>query len=451
MYLPARRGFTLIELLVVIAIIAILAAILFPVFAKAREKARQSSCLNNQRQIAVAILMWSQDHDEALPDETSVWPEINVDRNILMCPTKGKKVANAYVYNAGLSSLTLGEITNPDSRIMTADGQHAAAAASGYVKQTYDNCAYTVDDLDARHSGKVVTTFADGHVATITIPDAGNPATISLPIASGMVAWYKADELGLTDGASVTAWQDMSGKGNDLGNTWNTGAVIGSPTFDADGANGKPCVNFASPTSYGWYTPLDQLQALTVNNFKPKQVSSITIATAAYVPANGQSSTILNFHAPRFPGYTHGSNPMDDANDYLSGVSMGAYAWSGDSYIATAVGGAFCCVGGPALKFTAGDWNAMSFTMTSEQTMNGMGNGTFYTLGDPADQRTDSSSMPWQNRISTERLRIGFRQCCTNGLLGYHVNMAELLVYGSALTPLEQSLVDAYLRAKYEI
>jgi prepilin-type N-terminal cleavage/methylation domain-containing protein len=51
-----RRGFTLIELLVVIAIIAILAAILFPVFAKAREKARQSSCLSNTKQIALAAL-----------------------------------------------------------------------------------------------------------------------------------------------------------------------------------------------------------------------------------------------------------------------------------------------------------------------------------------------------------------------------------------------------------
>ena len=62
-----RRGFTLIELLVVIAIIAILAAILFPVFAQAREKARQTSCTSNMKQIELAILMYTTDYDEQLP------------------------------------------------------------------------------------------------------------------------------------------------------------------------------------------------------------------------------------------------------------------------------------------------------------------------------------------------------------------------------------------------
>jgi prepilin-type N-terminal cleavage/methylation domain-containing protein/prepilin-type processing-associated H-X9-DG protein len=61
-----RSGFTLIELLVVIAIIAILAAILFPVFAQAREKARGASCLSNLKQIALALKMYSQDYDERL-------------------------------------------------------------------------------------------------------------------------------------------------------------------------------------------------------------------------------------------------------------------------------------------------------------------------------------------------------------------------------------------------
>src|SRR5436309_2182636 len=62
-----RKGFTLIELLVVIAIIAILAAILFPVFAQAREKARQATCASNLKQIGTAFMMYIQDYDEMFP------------------------------------------------------------------------------------------------------------------------------------------------------------------------------------------------------------------------------------------------------------------------------------------------------------------------------------------------------------------------------------------------
>jgi prepilin-type N-terminal cleavage/methylation domain-containing protein/prepilin-type processing-associated H-X9-DG protein len=71
-----RSGFTLIELLVVIAIIAILAAILFPVFAQAREKARQSGCLSNLKQIGTGLMMYTQDYDEAYPCNWygGLWP-----------------------------------------------------------------------------------------------------------------------------------------------------------------------------------------------------------------------------------------------------------------------------------------------------------------------------------------------------------------------------------------
>ncbi len=62
-----RKAFTLIELLAVIAVIAILAAILFPVFSQAREKARQSSCLSNMRNIGLALTQYVQDYDETFP------------------------------------------------------------------------------------------------------------------------------------------------------------------------------------------------------------------------------------------------------------------------------------------------------------------------------------------------------------------------------------------------
>src|SRR5688500_9138179 len=71
--MPRRTGFTLIELLVVIAVIVLLAAILFPVFAQARAKARQATCLSNIKQIGTAALLYAQDYDE-----TFLWdPLIN--------------------------------------------------------------------------------------------------------------------------------------------------------------------------------------------------------------------------------------------------------------------------------------------------------------------------------------------------------------------------------------
>ena len=77
MRLKAQKGFTLIELLVVIAIIAILAAILFPVFAQAREKARGISCVSNMKQIGLGLSMYTQDNDETLPAAFAAVQAIN--------------------------------------------------------------------------------------------------------------------------------------------------------------------------------------------------------------------------------------------------------------------------------------------------------------------------------------------------------------------------------------
>lgn len=90
------RGFTLIELLVVIAVIAILASILFPVFARAREKARQANCSSNVRQLAMAMLMYADDNDEVLPyfrTTENYWFEVIrpyiKNAQVFACPSAG--------------------------------------------------------------------------------------------------------------------------------------------------------------------------------------------------------------------------------------------------------------------------------------------------------------------------------------------------------------------------
>ncbi len=104
-----RHGFTLIELLVVIAIIAILAAILFPVFARAREKARQSSCLSNVKQLALGHMMYAQDYDECIVMTTHMGTA-NLWQGLIM-----PYVKNVQIYNCPSAPSNLQSQSNPIS------------------------------------------------------------------------------------------------------------------------------------------------------------------------------------------------------------------------------------------------------------------------------------------------------------------------------------------------
>jgi prepilin-type N-terminal cleavage/methylation domain-containing protein/prepilin-type processing-associated H-X9-DG protein len=187
------QGFTLIELLVVIAIIAILAAILFPVFAKAREKARQTTCLNNQKQLATAALMYAQDHEELLPDEATVWGALGVDKGVTVCPTAGKKVGIGYGYHRGIAGMALGDLDRPTTTFLVADALSKAGATP--------NLVYDPQQLDARHAKKLIAAFVDGHVETLKREDV---------IVFGIPGWIQVVKKGTLPGTNWGTYADFT-------------------------------------------------------------------------------------------------------------------------------------------------------------------------------------------------------------------------------------------------
>jgi prepilin-type N-terminal cleavage/methylation domain-containing protein/prepilin-type processing-associated H-X9-DG protein len=194
-----RRGFTLIELLVVIAIIAILAAILFPVFAQAREKARQATCMSNLNQIGLAMLQYTQDYDEhfpicwqgglgnqswgngsALSWAASTQPYIK-SIQVLKCPDDAyAKLACSYLMNNFFDQAPQAKAQNVASTVLLTEGQVNDQWCCGNVSNTYGsymnglNDDYTLweaasrvmrsDRGEPRHSGMLMVLWADGHV-----------------------------------------------------------------------------------------------------------------------------------------------------------------------------------------------------------------------------------------------------------------------------------------------
>lgn len=214
-YQSSRTGFTLIELLVVIAIIAILAAILFPVFAKAREKARQITCASNEKQIGLAVMQYVQDFDERMPStrmgagnnwQVTLQPYIK-SYQVFTCPSNPRNstlMNDGANSNPGGTSKTMVSYAAPEEIVPNGAAFGAQEAAGPAISdfpapsQTIMVCEGNTADTDFRlsgaswegsnaqdsggkpalfagHMGQLNLLFADGHVKSMkpmsTIPN----------------------------------------------------------------------------------------------------------------------------------------------------------------------------------------------------------------------------------------------------------------------------------------
>jgi prepilin-type processing-associated H-X9-DG protein len=151
-------------------IIPIMAAILFPVFSQAREKARAATCMSHLKQISAAMQMYAQDHDQRLPRREN-WcdavmpylrsPQGGRPRDLLRCPSL-RDAPGGYAYNAWLSASSLDRIATPAKTIAVIEGFGDWNLAGG------------PDVTAARHNKGAYTAFADGHVRWLNSYDGTN-------------------------------------------------------------------------------------------------------------------------------------------------------------------------------------------------------------------------------------------------------------------------------------
>ncbi|MHB9132100.1 MAG: type II secretion system protein [Armatimonadota bacterium] len=258
-----KRGFTLIELLVVIAIIAILAAILFPVFARAREKARQNYCMNNIRQLTLALNMYAQDNNQFYPPGTAWTTAVasGVSNKTFDCPTtsrEGTVDAPDYYFIGGpkksfLAGAVLNEIISPVDTPLVGE---VKAGQKPYIDDNdQGDIAKAFNQCDSkRHSA--IFSFADGHVQlykdeNVTQALFANAYTAGSPVL-GVPIVTMAKDVNLKANPGAMEAMLKSNGFNKLFCTASGGAFTpnGTPTW----LMAAPTLSFTAPPYTGVYS-----------------------------------------------------------------------------------------------------------------------------------------------------------------------------------------------------
>jgi prepilin-type N-terminal cleavage/methylation domain-containing protein/prepilin-type processing-associated H-X9-DG protein len=387
------KGFTLIELLVVIAIIAILAAILFPVFGKAREKARQTQCLSNQKQIALAAQMWSQENEEKLPPASTFWAAIGVSGKVLTCSDAPKTAINAYLYSALLSAKSLGDIANASSEFLTLDGQHVASAATAGpppIPQTYDNVCYTGDDVAMRHDKGYIASFVDGHVEYRKM--AAWPFELR--------GWWSADNC-TTNGDKLNVMADQSPYHSADMPGLNWGWMGLTPPTVIPGSGGK-LLKFDGSNGAG----VPQV------GFKDTGMTVVAVADAA---SGGGGAVFAQFNGPA--GVELDLNGAADGTDTAFGWN-GGYQWNAN--YATTTANKLCVV------------STVCSSLSSKIYLNGV-------APDPG-----LPTPPYVPNYSDYTM-LGY------GMTMYKGTIGDVMVFRTALNDASRKEVEKYLASKWGI
>lgn len=185
-----RQAFTLIELLVVVAIIGVLAAILFPVFARARENARRSSCQSNLKQVGLAVMQYTQDYDERMPpshanprgDAYAYTPTAQIlnpyvkNSQLWQCPSS-QSTAVSYGYNYyylsrfSNAAVAVSSIQNVAQTVLMTDSDTYWGGAAGFIYAPslgWHGTPSPPNNISPRHLETVTTLWCDGHVKSVT-------------------------------------------------------------------------------------------------------------------------------------------------------------------------------------------------------------------------------------------------------------------------------------------